>query len=92
MLFLFFKKCFFAPDLSCHVARLLVTACGILVPQSGIELARLALGAQSLSHGPTREVPLFALLFAPSCWHFSCHTFPCSLTFLVLTELPGVFI
>ena len=33
------------------------TACGILVPQSGIEPATSLLGAQNLTHWTTREVP-----------------------------------
>ena len=32
-------------------------ACGILVPQPGMELVSPALGSQSLNHWTTREVP-----------------------------------
>ena len=41
-------------------------ACGILVPQPGIESSPPALEAQSLNHWTTREVPIF-LSFRLSC-------------------------
>ena len=41
-------------------------ACGILVPQPGIELAPPALEAQSLNHGTCREVPELSILEAMS--------------------------
>ena len=41
-------------------------ACGILVPRPGIEPVSLALGAQSLNHWTTREVPLIVVLICIS--------------------------
>ena len=41
-------------------------ACGILVPQPGIEPVPPALGAQSLNHGTAREVPMVEFLDAIS--------------------------
>ena len=38
------------------------SACGILVPQSGIELIPPAVEARSLNHWSTREVPLNNIL------------------------------
>ena len=50
-----------APGLSYSIQNLKFTACkllvGVLVPLPGIELGSLALGARSLSHWTTREVP-----------------------------------
>ena len=37
-------------------------ACGILVPQPGIEPVPLAVEAQSLNHWTTREVPMSKIL------------------------------
>ena len=51
-LLVFFSFFFFWP----HYA-----ACGILVPRPGIEPVPPALGAQSLNHWTTREVPLYWL-------------------------------
>ena len=47
----------------------LVSACGILVPWSGMESGLLALGAQGLSHWTTTEIPW--LTFLVSDFHFS---------------------
>ena len=62
---------------------LLVAACGLLVvtcmwdlvPQPGIEPGSPALGAQSLTHWTTREVPLHFLYFivTPINWIVFCH-------------------
>lgn len=38
-------------------------ACGILVPQPGIKLGPVAVRAQSLNHGSTREVPHARVLY-----------------------------
>ena len=51
-----FEFCFVLFFQSWYVGSLVV-ARGILVPQSGIKLRPPALGAWSLSHGITREVP-----------------------------------
>ena len=53
-------------DLRCGMRDLLVAACGLLscgmrdlVPLPGIKPGPPALGAQSLTHWTTREVPIF---------------------------------
>ena len=48
-------------------------ACGILVPQPGIEPTSLALGAWSLSRRTTREFALLFLEFTPSPRHCTRH-------------------
>ena len=48
-------------------------ACGILVPQPGIEPTSLALGAWSLSRRTTREFALLFLEFTPSTRHCTRH-------------------
>ena len=52
------------------IFRLHCVACGILAPRPGIEPMPPALGAQSLNHWTTREVPAFFFLNGGTegCW------------------------
>ena len=64
----FFLKIYYifilaAPGLHCSTWASLVAACGILVPQPGMEPGPPALGAWSLNHWTTREVPSECFLY-----------------------------
>ena len=56
---------------------LLVVACGIQFPDQGLNPGPLRLGAQSLSHWTSREVPLLfnrvAFLIGLTSWLFFCN-------------------